>query len=266
MHLPKTLTLLLLMLPVFAFGQPQQEREISDLKTKIITLSNSFQSTLNKNQLNNNSMLAHYQARLLIKVFTYEIYLKMKKSGVKRNQEDIEAMVQAAFNNAWIFQDLGKDHADRFLLILQWAKDESNYDKNCKSSWKKGQYIRSLNKTINFDSTDYGAWQNNDANLQFLKIVNYLYESGVVTFKVKKIRTVKDLLDIPTSCTARCLIESDRRNRGWEWKHVRDKKYNIWLHATMDKLEHDGLYSKAFVEKYYNITPYKRYSNAKRAR
>ena len=150
--------------------------------------------------------------------------------------------------------------------MLQWAYDESEYNKNCISSWKKGQYIKRMNITITKDSTDYGAWQNNQDNLQFIKIINYLYESGVITFKIRKVKTVKDLMDIPTSCTARCLIETDRKAHGWDWKHMGDKKYNKWLRSTMTKLEHDGLYEKDFVEKYYNINPYKRYSNAKKSK
>jgi len=264
MTLIKTMLLPLLLLPALIFGNTQQEKEIKDLKVKVASLASNFQTTINKGELKNNHNLAVAQANLLRKVFTYEIHMKLKKMGFNRSKKDIEEMVEAAWNNAWIFQDLGATHADRFLLILQWAKDESGFGKNTVASWKKGQYIKRMDITITKDSTDYGAWQNNGDNLQFLKIVNYLYESGVIRFKVKKIRTVSDLMDIQTSATARCLIETDRKSRGWEWRHIGDKKFYAWLYRTLGSLEREGSYNQAFVEKYYNVTPYKKLSYAHR--
>jgi len=264
MRLKKFAVLLLLLLPTLVLGNGQQEKEIKDLKAKVTSLADNFQTTINKGELKNNHELAVAQTRLLRKVFTYEIYMKLKTMGYRRNRRDIEEMVEAAWNNSWVFQDLGDTHIDRFVLILQWAKDESGFGKDTVASWKKGQYIKRMDITIKKDSTDYGAWQNNGDNLQFLKIINYLYESGVIRYKVNKIKTFKDLMDIQTSAAARCLIETDRKSRGWEWRHIGDKKFYAWLYRTIGSLEREGSYNRAFVEKHYNITPYKKFSYANR--
>ena len=69
-----------------------------------------------------------------------------------------------------------------------------------------------------------------------------------------------DLMDVPTNCVARCVIETDRKSRGWEWKHIKDKGFSKKIWASISKCEKDGYYHRAFVEKFYNITPVKKYS------
>ncbi len=169
-------------------------------------------------------------------------------------------MVEAAFKASWVFTDLGDTHIDRFILINQWAKDETGYGKNTITQWKKGTYLPSINKTVRRDSVDYGGWQVNDIHADSIKIMNSLYKSGVINFKVKHIEKIKDVMDVPTNCAARCIVETDRKKLGWEWKHIRDHRFNRFLHTLISELEKKGLYDKKFVEKYYNLEPIKVYS------
>lgn len=235
-------------------------QEISKLRAKVLELTDDYNRTLQDVQVKSNNTLARYQANLLIKVFSYEIYLNHKNLGVKRNLHDIEAVVQASYLCSWIFTDLGKDHIDRFIFLLQLAREESGYKKTLISSWKAGTYLPAIEKTVRRDSSDYGVWQINDQHEENIKIINHLYESGAINFKTAKIKRITDVMDIKTNCVARCIIETDRKSRGWALPKFRDQKHLKFLYSTMYKLEKQGLYSRDFAQKYYNIVPIKPYS------
>lgn len=237
--------------------------EIDGLKVKIEKLTNIHSQTINNTELKNNNKLAKYQAQLLIKVISYEIYINLRKNGVSRKLSDIEDQVRYAYLCTWIFTDLGVNSSDRLVTILQWDKDESNFKKDLISHWKAGTYLPALDKKVLKDTIDYGALQINEAHLKDLRSLSFLYESGVINFKIKRIRKMTDVLDVPTNIVARCVIETDRKARGWEWRHVQDKEFNKFLKKTILKLESEGLYSTVFAEKYYNAIPVRTYTKEK---
>jgi hypothetical protein len=238
-------------------------QEIDSLKNKIEKLSVTYSSQIMDAELRNNNKLARYQAQLLIKVVSYEIYTKLKNSGTARGFADIEEHVRLAYVCSWIFSDLGETSTERFITMLQWDKDESSFNRNQVSRWKAGTYLRSLDKTVQRDSSDFGALQINETHLTNLKTLSFLYESGVVNFKIKKIKRMQDVMDLPTNFVARCVIETDRKNRGWEWRHTKDGDFNKFLRRVITNLETNGLYSTAFAQKYYNVVPVRTYSGEK---
>jgi hypothetical protein len=238
-----------------------QDVELQRLRTQVIELYNNNQRALADSELRSNNRLARYQGALLIKILSYEIRDNLKKQGYKRSLPMIESHVKAAFDNSWVFTDLGDNHIDRIVQILQWGMDESGFNNKLISSWKAGTYLPSIKKTVMKDTMDYYSWQINEDNLNNVKLLNYLYESGIINFKIKKIRTIEDLMDIPTNCAARCMIETDRKARGWEWRHAgRGTKFSTFLRGVISKLEKERLYNKNFVEKYYNLAPIKTYN------
>jgi hypothetical protein len=254
----KTLVFLLLLgffLPVGASALNQQQ-EINKLRQTVVKLakSNKQNDTILKNKL------ANAQARLLIKSVSYEIYIYLKKTGTKRQIKHIENMVEAAYLCSWIFIDLGENHMDRFELMLQWAQDETNFNPHKICYWKKGQYIASINKTVREDTVDYGGWQVNEWNEDYIKKLNALYASGVVNFKISKINSIRDVMDIKTNCAARCLIEVDRKQRGWTWKHIKSKEFFRFIKKTVSEIETKGDYNRVLASEYYYITPIKTYS------
>jgi len=253
-----------LVIPVHAVSEKSQaNQEINKLRNKIVDLSNYSNSTMVENEIRKNHKLAKYQASLFIKVVSYEIYISLLKQGTKRSFQEIENIVWTAYQSSWIFTDFGEDHMDRFKVILQWAKDESNFKEDTKVSWKAGTYFKSIDKTVPKDTTDYGAWQINEDHYESLKYINHLYDSGVINFKIKKLHKIEDLMDLGTNCVARCVIETDRKVRGWEWKHIRSKGFGKLFNKLTKKLEEEGYYNRAFVEKYYHIVPVKTYSRKK---
>jgi len=175
-------------------------------------------------------------------------------------------MVNAAYLSSWVFTDLGKDHIERFVLICQWAKDETGFKADIKKFWKKGTYLPSIKKRVKSDNWDYGAWQINEQHMdkpEFRSLINFLYDSGVVNFRIKRVRVRADFLDINTNCAARCVVQTDRKNRNWEWKGIRDKAFFNNLTSVLKRIEKEGLYDKGFVEKYYYITPIRHYTAEK---
>lgn len=239
----------------------QDSKEMYQLKEKILTLSKENNQILRSNESLSNNRLAKYQAKLLVKTLSYEIYWYLKKQGAKCNLSKIEHIVESSYLASWIFVDLGKDHTERLVNILQWPRDETGFNPSLISKWKAGTYLPSLKKRVLRDTIDYGAFQINEGHLENLKVINFLYDSSVINFKVKRIRSYKDLMDVNTNCVARCIIETDRKQRGWEWQHVGDKKFKAFLLAQIDKLSKQHLYNKHFVEKYYSLTPIRAYSS-----
>lgn len=183
----------------------------------------------------------------------------MRRSGSKRNIADIESILTASYACSWTFTDFGHDHLERFTNIIQWPRDETGFQPKMICHWKAGTYLRSINKTVLKDTNDYGAFQINECHLRSLRNINYLYNSGIIHLKVKRVKTVKDLMDINTNCVARCVVEVDRKARGWEWQHIGDKKFRHMIITKIAELEKDKLYNRAFVEKYYFVTPIKHY-------
>lgn len=230
------------------------------LKKRVAELQMQHDALLKHNEEISNYRLAHLQSKLLIKTISYEIYIYLRKQGVKRSLANIENILSASYSCSWIFTDLGKDHIDRFIKIVQWPKDESGFQPSLVSHWKAGTYLRSINKTVLKDTNDYGAFQINECHLKALKHINFLYDGGVINIKVKRIKTLKDLMDINTNCVSRCIIEVDRKARGWEWQHTGDKAFKKFLISKIAQLENQHLYNRKFVEKYYFITPIKLYS------
>lgn len=257
MRLGLTITLWLLTVAGHSATSPA---EIYQLKEQVLTLTQQNSQILRTNELISNNRLARYQAKLLIKTISYEIHMYLKSQGVTRSVSKIESIVEASYLSSWVFVDLGRDHVDRFENIMQWAKDESGFDGSLISHWKAGTYLKSIRKSVLRDTDDYGAFQINEQHLAKLKTVNFLYESGVINFKVNRVKRFKDLMDVKTNCVSRCIIETDRKDRGWEWQHIGDHKFRKFLMGKIDKLERDHLYNRKFVEKYYSLTPMKHYS------
>ena len=200
------------------------------------------------------------EGRLLRKYVAYQTYLFLKKQGSARNIIELQQMVDAAFNCSFIFIDLGESQHERFRRILGWAYTETNFKKNLVSAWKKGQYIKSLNVTISYDSIDYGTWQINDYNDMSLKEELWsLYLSGVINFKIVKVNDVGDLFDIPTNCAFRCLVEAERKRIGLNWKQDKAKSYLEFIETKMAELEKNAYYDKNLIEQYYHKEPIKRF-------
>lgn len=249
--------LLILSVPLCA----NDAKELYKLREKVFTLTQQNNQLLQNNELLSNNRLAKYESRLLIKTLSYEIHLYLKKQGVKRSVAKIESIVEACYVSSWIFTDLGKDHIDRMALMLQWAREESSFNPSLITHWKAGTYLESIKRTVTKDTVDYGAFQINEMHSRNLKTINFLYDSSVINFKVKRVRGLKDIMDVRTNCVARCIIETDRKSRGWEWHHTRDKKFRQFIATQIESLERQHLYSRRFVEKYYFTTPIRHYSS-----
>jgi hypothetical protein len=192
----------------------------------------------------------------------------------KRSYKKIKEFVEYAYECSFIFPTLGQDHLEVFMTYLRWAQGETGFQPDLICSWKKGQQIKGVRMSsrgqvvgeystiIRYDSKDYGILQVNNRNLKVVREgVGNLYRTGVIPFKVRKIKTVNDLLDIRTNLVARSLIEVDRQQRGWEWRHwsyvsmdfYNKLKSEIW---TMRKQE---LYDVNLVQRYYHLVPIKTY-------
>jgi len=242
--------------PIFA----SETDDIYKLKQNIVEIQKQQTQMLKYNEMISNQRLAIYQSKFLIKTLTYETYMYFRKQGVTRNMDDIENIFNAAYACSWTFTDFGKDHLERFVNIVQWPRDETCFQPKMISHWKAGTYLKSIKKTVLKDSSDYGAFQINETHVRNLRNINYLYNSGMINLKVKRVRSVKDLMDINTNCVSRCVIEVDRKSRGWEWKHIRDRKFHNMIMLKIEQLEKQHLYNRSFVEKYYFLTPIKHYA------
>jgi hypothetical protein len=230
--------------------------EVKNLRNAVYKISNT-----NKNNIEfNNKKIAKMQINFFLKSISNEIYIKIKNTGSKINLKQVEKIVEASYLNSWIFVDLGKNHIDRFEYIIQMAKDESCFNIDTITKWKKGQYISSLDKYVNHDTIDYGAWQINKMHRKNIRKLNLLQNNNYLNFKINKIKTIYDVMDVKTNCAARCLIETDRKKMGMKWKHIRDNNFKIWLHKKIVKMEDQDLYDIKLIEKYYNNKPLKTYS------
>ena len=232
--------------------------EVNIMKKRILQIQSGGNSNLSENYYKH--QLAYTQAALLKKDITLLILDVYRQYGMTRKYKDIYEAVDVAFESSFIFTDLGNDHIERFIRILGWGKAETNYKKDLVSTWYAGQYIKSLKATVRKDTSDYGLWQINADNLKYAKKVNYLYSSGIITYKVKKVVTLNDLFDIRTNCAARCLIETDRKKMKMSWKHDSQTAFIQKLYARVKDLEKERVYDRALVERYYHLVPAKTYS------
>jgi hypothetical protein len=259
------ITSIILMLLLFA--APSSARQLKNLEKETNTLGNNVTKLKREFVANGTTLttkeyheLARCEAAFLRKYITYQTLVFLNKQGTDRNVADLQQMVDVAFKCSMIFVDLGETSHERFRRILGWAYTETNFKKNLVSSWKKGQYIKSLNVTITYDSTDYGTWQINDYNDMSLKEELWsLYLSGVINFKIVKVDTVHDLFDIPTNCAFRCLVEAERKRLGLNWKQDKSKAYLQFIENKMADIESKGYYDKKLVEHYYHKEPIKKF-------
>jgi hypothetical protein len=259
--------ILALFLSISTFAQPGliaaqangTKSEVKIMKKRILQISAQQYSGLNESYYKH--QLAYTQAALLKKDITLLILEVYRQYGTTKRYKDIYDAVDVSFENAFIFPDLGTDHVDRFTRIVTWAKAETNFQKNNVSSWKKGTYLKSINATVNKDTSDWGMWQINEDNFKYVKKINYLYSSGVITYKVKKIRSLEDLLDIKTNCAARCLIETDRKDMHMEWRHNKEMGFFNKISLRIKSLEKERVYDRALVERYYHLTAVKTYKH-----
>jgi len=245
-----------------AINSDSNAKEIRELKKKITKMQATDTSSAAMSEVYYKHKMAISQVNVAKKVAAYETYLFLERNGTRRSMSEITKIVDVAWECSWIFTDLGDDHMERFQRILEWCKGETNFKGNVVARWKKGQYIKSLNLTVKKDTVDYGAWQINGDNLGYAKGVYSLYKSGVIPFKIVRVKTPEDLFDIPTNCVVRCAIETDRKALGWEWKHharPNDRAYLKYVAKKLKDLEREGLYDESLVSKYYKLVPSKRY-------
>lgn len=260
MNLKSWLVTFVLFVPILSnagMTENSTQREVTTLKAKIIEIKTKDQAKLAEKYYRHR--LAIQQAALVKKdlvLFLIEYYRDM---GSRKNFHNISAMVDVAFESSFIFTSLGVDYEERFLRILQWAKIETDFNKNTISNWKAGQYIKSLNTTIRRDTSDHGTWQINRDNLKYVKRLNYLYNSGVISYKIKNVRTIDDLMDINTNCAARCFIETERKKMNMPWKHDKAPAFVKLLRKRLVKLETSGLYDKTLIAHYYHLNNTKTY-------
>lgn len=247
------------------------KKEILDLKQKISG------DLLNNTQLSEKyykHKLAQQQARLII--LTASNYVYTYHRG-KRSYKQIKEFVESAYECSFIFNKLGDNHLDIFLMYLRWAEAESGYDANQISSWRKGQKIcftrmnhkgEAIGKCvviIKNDSKDYGILQINTCNVRSMRIsIRNLYKSGVIPFKVRSIRNTDDLLDIKTNLVARSIIESDRKALGWDYKHMSYNSMDFFtkLKWEVNSMKKQDLYDIDLIQKYYHLIPVKNYSHS----
>jgi len=264
--------LLCLVLLLFLFS-PQHlvassdrtKKEILDLRQKI---SESLSNNTQLHEKYYKHKLAQQQAELLILTATNFVYTY--QNG-KRSYKQIKEFVEYAYECSFIFPTLGQDHLEVFVTYLRWAQAETGYTADMVSVWKKGQKIKKFNLkgeiigyiTLKFDSKDYGILQVNSHNVKIVReLVRNLYKTGVIPFRVKTIKTGDDLLDIRTNLVARSIIEIDRKNRGWEWKHWRHTSVDFCnkLRTEIILMRKQDLYDVNLVQNYYHLIPVKTYN------
>jgi len=270
----RRLALLVLLVTLFltqsshAITESGAKKEILDLTTQI---SNALSNNTVLHEKYYKHKMAQQQADLLILTVTDRVY---RYHGGKKKYKDINEFVKYAFESSFIFTKLGDNHLDIFEMYLRWAQAETGFDPRTISKWKKGQSFqqKKVNSkgvvygkrtvTVKFNNQDYGILQINSRNIEFVKpIVIDLYMSGVVPYKVKRIKTGNDLLDIKTNIVARSIIETDRKERGWDYKHYRHHSVDFTKKLRMEiyKLSQNKLYDKNLVQGYYHLIPVKTY-------
>ncbi len=129
--------------------------------------------------------------------------------------KDIQEIVSVSYECSFIFKNIGPTQRDRFIRILGWAETESGFKKNAFAKWHKGQKVK-INgeiKIIKHNSQDFGVWQINNQHFNFIKKLE------TKNYKIKKIHHMKDLYDVKSNCIIRCIIETDRKKRGQNYKH-----------------------------------------------
>jgi len=231
--------------------------EVKVMKQRIFQVKSKDYSGVNESYYKH--QLALTQAVLIKKDITLLILDVYRQYGMTRKYNDIYDAVDVSFESAFIFPELGIDHVERFIRIVSWAKAETNFKKNVVATWKKGQFIKSLNSHVKKDTSDHGMWQINIDNLDYSKKVNYLYNSGIITYKVNKISTLNDLMDIRTSCAVRCFIETDRKRMGMPWKHDKEKLFIGKMVKRIRDLEKEKVYDRNLLERYYHLIKIKTY-------
>lgn len=229
-------------------------KEVIELKTNILSNKPEFNESYYKHRL------AVIETKLLKKVVVYEILNYLASEGSKRKKSLIRDVVDVSLDSSFVFVDMGDDHIERFTRFLEWGYGETNF-LNLVSRWKKGQYIKKLNVTLTYSSIDYGVWQINDLHdWSLVPTFNKLYSSGVINFKVKHVKKMNDFMDVPTNLPMRCIVETERKSLGWNWKHANEPKFRSFIEEKIRELEKEGLYDRALVEKYYHLVPIKTYS------
>lgn len=233
------------------------QREIVDLK-------NSSQSIgVDVNEKYYKHKLAVSQVRMMKRMIAYETHIFLAKEGANRSVGFLQQITDPAFNCAFIFTSLGKDHMERFVRLMEWSYEETNC-KNIICRWKKGQYLRGLDVTLTMDSVDYGIWQINDVfDWCLVPRLKKLYSSGVINFQIVNVKSMQNFMDIPTNCAMRCIVEDERKSLGYEWKHDNAKAYRRYIESKIKEMEKEGLYDRDLVDKYYYLTPIKTYTAVK---
>ncbi len=263
------LLFMMLVQPMVASNN-ETRKEILDLKAKI---SNDLSNNAQLNEKYYKHRIAQQQAKLIILSATNFIYNYHRG---KKSYKQIYEFVQNAYECSFIFTGLGGNHLDIFMTYLRWAQAETEYTPDQISQWKKGQQIKEIRMDrkgrpiehiiiIKSDSTDYGILQVNNHNFETVRhSVAKLYKSGVVPFKVKSIKSCDDLLDIKTNLVARSVIETERKDFGWNYKHYSYNPNSVdftnRLHVEIALLRKQDLYDVSLVQKYYHLCPVKTYS------
>jgi len=204
--------------------------------------------------------LAVYQTKIMKKVIVYETQNFLAKEGIRRDKRVLQKIADISFDCSFVFTDLGVNQVRRFTRFMEWAYEETNFEnKICK--WKKGQYLKSRNITLNLDSIDYGYWQINDYHdWSLVSTLNSLYDSGSILFKIKRVKRMHDFMDPPTNLVMRCIVETERKSLGWDWQHDEELKYREFIEHKIEELEREGLYDRNLVNKYYYLVPIKTYT------
>ncbi len=222
--------------------------------------TNNLKTNLNKSKfelIEYKYNLSKLQSEIIISSVSNLIYEQHKNTT---SLEDIREIVTTAYQCSFIFNDLGKNHVDRFTRILGWAETESGFNKYTISKWKKGQKITIGNKVyvIRKSSTDYGVWQVNEQHLKMLSSLSLMKNKIPLSFN--EIKSMNDLMDIKTNCVARCIIETDRKSYGMDYKHDNATLFLNKLSNHIRKLETEQVYYEKFVEKFNNSVYFKKYT------
>jgi len=267
--------LLFLLVPQSIVGAPMPA---TDAKTKkeILILKQQISTNLSSNAYLNERYYKHQlavQQVKLLKLTTENLILRYHPQT--KFPKQINQFVDNSFECAFIFPTLGDNHLEIFEMYQRWAEAETGFTPTQISVWTKGQKIKRfiMNRkgekvresfyTIKFSSKDAGILQVNSCNVQYVRkpVIN-LYKSGIISFRVKEVKKFDDLLDVNTNLVARSIIEADRKERGWEYKHYSYVSMDFYhkLKLEVNNLRAAGLYDPNLVQKYYYLNPVKTYS------
>jgi hypothetical protein len=248
------LIFIIISLPNFLYSDPTNiikiQHDIISLKSKVSYLKRKvFNSAYTEENLHE---IARTEAKLMTYEITYDTYMFLDSMDIDRDVNEVLEIVDSGFKNAFIFTDLGDTHLERWKRINGWAYTETNFKNGITCKWTKGQYLKSLKLKIKYDSIDRGVWQINDVNdFCLTDKMFFLYDSGILNFRLKKDKGKIDLFNILTNCTFRCLVETERRGMGLDWKQDKAKKFLTYLSKHVSALSQGGYYDDAVVNKYY---------------